>query len=106
MADRESLLVARLLSQRLPRHILSFAKPLPEMDPNDPVELEPWIRLAQPGRIVEVHIREGGDVELHVYVPGRERDPRESLFVCDDGDFMAFADRLVENFDSVVDRLS
>ena len=106
MPDQEALLVASLLAQKLPADLTRFAMAAAVSSSTELSGLEPWIRLEEVGRTIEVHIREGGDVELHVYVPGRRGDPRESLFICEDEDFESFTDYLAESFNVLVSRLS
>jgi hypothetical protein len=105
LIDPKALAVAELLAQKLPQDILRFAKPLPRSNACDPDLLEPWISMQESNRKVELHIRGGGDVELHVYVTGRKRDPREALFVCD-GKLDEFTDAMVQDFVANVQRLS
>jgi hypothetical protein len=99
--------VASMLAGKLPREIVALAKPLDERCAMSlTLSLEPWIEFSKSERKIEVHVREGGDVELHVFVTGRKRNPRKSFFPCKAGDHQAFTDYLARNIDALVAKLS
>lgn len=103
--DRDRIRVVELLCRKLPEAMVASANPIPPKEEDVARALEPWLTIVEPQRKIEVHVREGGDVEFHVYVSGRAHDPKESLFVCD-GDYEEFTTYLAENFDRLTERLS
>ncbi|MCI0518029.1 MAG: hypothetical protein L0Y45_09375 [Woeseiaceae bacterium] len=105
--DDKRITVASLLAGKLRKEIVDLAKPLDERcQLSLSLSLEPWIEISESGRRIEVHIREGGDVELRVFVTGRKRNPHEMRLCCKDGDLDAFTDYVAVNFDALVARLS
>lgn len=105
--DDKRITVASLLAAKLRKEIVDRAKPLDERcQLSLSLSLEPWIEFSESGRKIEVHIREGGDVELRVFVAGRKRNPHELRLSCKDGDLEAFTDYVAANFDALGARLS
>jgi len=101
--DDKRIAVASLLAGKLRKEIVDLAKPLDERcQMSLSLSLEPWIEISESGRKIEVHIREGGDVELREFVAGRKRNPHESRLSCKDGNLEAFTDYVAANFDALV----
>ena len=101
----QRLEVVMQLSRKLPPTIAGLANAITNGPPLRDF-LEPWICIREQARTVELHVREGGDVEIHVYVLGRKRNPQEALFTCDDGNLDAYTTYLAESLMAIVQKLT
>jgi len=65
--DRDRVSVALMLAKKLPRDLVELANPVDERCQLAlSLSLEPWLTIVQPRRIIELHVREDGNVEFRV----------------------------------------
>jgi len=65
--DRDRVSVVLMLAKKLPRDLAELANPVDERCQLAlSLSLEPWLTIVQPRGVIELHVREDGNVEFRV----------------------------------------